>query len=133
MNTSGKESPASYVVKAPHRAGREAELAIVLNLPFVASNTALRGEKESFRDPGALAEPHRSAFCKATWREGQESYVVRSYETPIAWHTDGEWVTPDVRYSATTSRHQAVVRHAIANAESAIDVAVVTVELGESG
>lgn len=51
------------------------------------------------------------------WRTGQlpseyetsahhADYVVWSYRTPIAWHTDGEWVTPAVRYSVTTSNHQ---------------------------
>lgn len=33
-------------------------------------------------------------------------YVVWSYNTPIAWRVDGEWITPDCRYSVTTSYHQ---------------------------
>lgn len=41
-------------------------------------------------------------------------YVVYSYATPIAWHLNtGEWVYPDVRYSASTQRHQSTVRHAL--------------------
>lgn len=109
MNTSGTALPESYAL---HRPNREAALAIVTFMPFVASN--LRGESESFRDPGELPEPHRSAFCNATWREGQTAYVVRSYSTPIAWHVDGEWVLPDWRYGITTSKHQTIVREAIA-------------------
>ncbi len=41
-------------------------------------------------------------------------YVVKSYITPIAWFTEGAWVIPDVRYSSTTSRHQNIVRKALA-------------------
>jgi hypothetical protein len=47
-------------------------------------------------------------------------YVVFSYETPIAWHVPAAgpgdvdaWWLPDVRYSSTTSEHQAVVRMAL--------------------
>ena len=50
------------------------------------------------------------------------SYVIYSYNTPIAyrrvadWNKNGtanyEWVVPDVRYSVTTSKHQGKVRTA---------------------
>jgi len=41
-------------------------------------------------------------------------YVVYSYATPIAWVRDnGEWVVPVEKYSATTSRHQSIVRMAV--------------------
>lgn len=36
------------------------------------------------------------------------TYVVWSYDTPIAWVTDGKWVKPALKYSPTTSRHQGV-------------------------
>lgn len=72
---------------------------------------------------GFLPEPHRSAFHAASPRYGTRPgerdtdvlYVVFSYETPIAWFTveDG-WVVPAVKYSRTTSRHQGVVRRALA-------------------
>ena len=42
-------------------------------------------------------------------------YVVWSYGTPIAWHdTIKGWTVPAVKYSATTSRHQSIVRYALA-------------------
>lgn len=42
---------------------------------------------------------------------GEETYVVFSYGTPIAWATLLEdLVVPDVRYSVTTSKHQSVCR-----------------------
>ena len=37
------------------------------------------------------------------------TYVVWSYRTPIAWYTNGQWVKPDIKYSTTTSKHQAKV------------------------
>jgi hypothetical protein len=41
-------------------------------------------------------------------------YVVYSYSTPIAWFTArGEWVVPAEKHSATTSRHQSIVRMAV--------------------
>ena len=41
-------------------------------------------------------------------------YVVRSWNTPIAWYVDGEgWVMPPIGYSGYTSRHQALVRRAV--------------------
>jgi hypothetical protein len=39
-------------------------------------------------------------------------YVVISYDTPIAWETDGEIALPDVGYSPSTGQHQYVVKGA---------------------
>lgn len=39
--------------------------------------------------------------------EHSDAYVVYSYSTPIAWHTDADgWAIPSVKYSPTTSKHQ---------------------------
>lgn len=32
--------------------------------------------------------------------------VIYSYNTPIAWLDAGQWIVPQVRYSATTGKHQ---------------------------
>ena len=40
-------------------------------------------------------------------------YHVMSYGTPIAVHTSGGWVYPDVPHSATTGKHQSIVRGAL--------------------
>jgi hypothetical protein len=40
-------------------------------------------------------------------------YHVKSYNTPIAVHHEGGWTYPDVSHSATTGRHQSIVRRAI--------------------
>lgn len=57
------------------------------------------------------------------------SYVIKSYATPIAWFATiphdidalpflmgeqgGQWVVPDVSYSTTTNKHQALVQAAL--------------------
>lgn len=49
---------------------------------------------------------------QASFREAQKAtdfYVVHSYATPIAWHANGTWVVPDVKYSRTTTRHRNIV------------------------
>ncbi len=47
-------------------------------------------------------------------RLASDFFVIESYRTPISWFADGEWTMPNVTYSPTTSRHQSVVRKAIA-------------------
>ena len=44
----------------------------------------------------------------------QPDFIVYSYGTPIAWHSDKGWFIPDAKYSVTTSKHQGYVRRAIA-------------------
>jgi hypothetical protein len=41
------------------------------------------------------------------------TYVVYSYQTPIAYLWCDQWYVPDVHYSATTTTHQSVVRTAV--------------------
>lgn len=43
-----------------------------------------------------------------------KGYVVYSYGTPIAWLSGGVWVCPDVKYSVSTTRHQGLIRTAVA-------------------
>jgi hypothetical protein len=58
---------------------------------------------------GQLPREHQDAFV-----EHNPNYVVHSYSTPIAWHSDTHgWHVPDVKYSQTTSRQQGVVRRAL--------------------
>lgn len=68
------------------------------------SSGSLRGEPGRATFTGYLPAEHRDAVRAAT-------YVVYSYSTPIAWrNAAGQWTCPEVRYSATTSKHQGVVR-----------------------
>ena len=61
---------------------------------------------------GRLPERFHSQYQGDMMSKG--FYVVKSYDTPIAWFTRGQWVIPDVKYSVTTSRHQNIVRKGIA-------------------
>jgi bisphosphoglycerate-dependent phosphoglycerate mutase len=42
-------------------------------------------------------------------------YWVYSYSTPIAWYTKEGWYCVAQKFSMTTSKHQGIVRRAIAN------------------
>lgn len=48
-----------------------------------------------------------------TMRSHNPSYVVKSYNTPVAWYGDKGWVVPEVKYSRTTSRLQGNIRRSI--------------------
>ena len=62
---------------------------------------------------GRLPTEHADALL-ADHRKGRVTYIVWSYGTPIAWHAvDTGWTVPDVRYTATTGRHQGEVRRAV--------------------
>lgn len=82
--------------------------------PFRNSNGTFRGEPMQPR-PGVLVHSgrmpaeDRGALADASCVD----YVVWSYATPIAWHDEHGWHTPDARYSPTTSQHQGTVRVAL--------------------
>jgi hypothetical protein len=44
----------------------------------------------------------------------QPDFIVYSYGTPIAWHSNSGWFMPNCKYSVTTSKHQGYVRRAVA-------------------
>jgi hypothetical protein len=69
---------------------------------------ALKGRNERYgaESFGRIPREYRASLMDA-------EYVVYSYVTPIAWRTQGQWVTPDVKYSVTTSRHQSRIFTAI--------------------
>ena len=79
--------------------------------------------RKAFDSHGAMAAydytPSRTGRLPAEWVEAYRSdrefpgisYVVYSYNTPIAWvRNDGETIIPDVGYSVTTTRHQGLCR-----------------------
>lgn len=53
---------------------------------------------------GMLPVEYHQAFETAS--AATDFYAVYSYATPIAWHSNGQWTIPPVKYSVTTSRHQ---------------------------
>lgn len=59
---------------------------------------------------GRMPSPWEEIY-KASRDLGVITYVVMSYNTPIAWVTGGGEVhIPDVKYSPTTTRHQSYLR-----------------------
>ncbi len=83
----------------------------------------LLNAREPFQSHGAMSAygfpPSRTGLLPWEWVEAYRadrenpgiSYVVYSYQTPIAWvRKDGETVIPDVGYSVTTTRHQGLCR-----------------------
>lgn len=63
-------------------------------------------------DPALVAE--LDATVRDNRNHGRPTYVVIDYSTPIAWTSgwDHVLVVPEVRYSATTARHQTLCRAA---------------------
>ena len=78
--------------------------------------------RESFVGPssrgGSIAEVGTEtgmlpSHLAEAMRSHKPSYVVKSYNTPVAWYGEKGWVVPDVRYSRTTSRLQGGIRRSI--------------------
>lgn len=62
---------------------------------------------------GDLPKQYRVGIKDIATKSGVR-YVVRSYETPIAWvEVTGEIVVPPVRYSHTTTQHQYLAARAL--------------------
>lgn len=76
---------------------------------FKSNTGSFRGAKVSYT-PSSGRMPSAEAEKMAGHNV---DYVVHSYATPIAYHHSGGWEYPDVSYSATTSKHQSVVRGAL--------------------
>lgn len=92
---------------------RTIQAAINDRAPFKSPATLSAETADYIGFMGALPIEHRD-----TLRNHAASgpiYIVRSYATPIAWHTDEHgWCIPDTRYSPTTTGHQYAIRSAIA-------------------
>lgn len=68
-------------------------------------------------DTGKLPDEH-AAMLRMNDRSGMVKYVLYSYSTPMAWMLEGgEWVQPGVKYSVSTTNHQAVFARAIRERE----------------
>jgi hypothetical protein len=78
--------------------------------------SALSGQYKSWTPEGAwLNSEDYAKLQEATKDRPELVYVVYSYRTPIAWHTDAEgWYVVSQKFSPTTSKHQGYVRRAIA-------------------
>lgn len=81
--------------------------ALAVHEPFTTSGSLKGVSMPGYVTLGQLPSQYHDSARQA-------HYVVYSYTTPIAWYVPRVgWVTPDVRYSVTTSRHQSKVFTAI--------------------
>ena len=80
---------------------------------FTASAlSGMSGERSSF-DPELMDEAEWLTL-RCYRNAGDVDYIVLSYNTPIAYHTKSDgWIECKKKHSATTSRHQGIVRRAI--------------------
>jgi hypothetical protein len=84
--------------------------------PFVGPSSRGGAMQDVGHGTGYLPSEHAEAM-----RAQNPSYVVKSYNTPIAWHGDEGWIVPDVKYSRTTSRMQGNIRRRLDHFKSSIE------------
>lgn len=80
---------------------------------FTAS--ALRGKWEAYSVDAGRLDPEEAEQLHRSQAKGL-LYIVYSYRTPIAWRDLEGWYIVEQKFSCTTSRHQGIVRRALADA-----------------
>jgi hypothetical protein len=92
---------------------RDAEHYIATRQEFTAS--ALKGVNVNERGIlGGFGRLNAEEFAQFKQVETSVDYLVMSYDTPIAWHTAEGWYVVAQKFSVTTSKHQNLVRRAVA-------------------
>lgn len=72
------------------------------------NGSSMSGRKTPTGDVGRLPGNWRDVYYQTA---GRIDYIIYSFSTPIAWHTnDGLWIIPSVTYSSYSSRHQHYAR-----------------------
>ena len=72
------------------------------------NGSSMSGRKSPTGDIGRLPGNWRDVYYQTA---GRIDYIIYSFSTPIAWHTnDGLWFIPSVTYSSYSSRHQHYAR-----------------------
>lgn len=96
------------MAKAKRVSNNDAGREIAGKRPFRSNSGSFTGVAGS-TDTGVM--PHAEAEA---YRASKPTYTVRSYATPIAWHTEeGGWHGSSTKYSSTTSRHQGIVGRSV--------------------
>jgi hypothetical protein len=89
---------------------RDAEHYISTRQEFTAS--ALSGKFEEYTPHSGRLDNEETVKLIEVF-QAFNVYVVYSYGTPIAWHTEaGGWYIVGQKFSMTTSKHQNLVRRA---------------------
>lgn len=82
------------------------------NLEPFETHGALRGERVRF--PSQINQGRLDDVYLSRLRSWGVDYVVYSWATPIAWHdSERGWITPDERYSVSTTKQQGRIFTAI--------------------
>jgi hypothetical protein len=92
-----------------HGAGRKNTIQAISDRKAFKSGGALSGGTGT----GYTGQLSGDALQRFYDDRAYTDYIVYSYATPIAWHTTDGWYMPSVKYSATTTNHQALTREAI--------------------
>ena len=79
--------------------------------------------RQEFKASALSGSPYRmsegyltGADCERYYADQNSmDYVIYSYHTPIAWHTLEGWYIVAQKFSVTTSKHQNLVRGAVAD------------------
>jgi hypothetical protein len=78
--------------------------------------SALSGTFKDYTPSEGRLNREEYEILEAAMNESKIAFVVFSYGTPIAWHTDAEgWYVVSQKFSVTTSKHQNLTRRAIAD------------------
>jgi hypothetical protein len=81
---------------------------------FTAS--ALSGKFKDYTPSEGRLNREEYSLLESAMNESKIAFVVFSYGTPIAWHTDARgWYVVEQKFSVTTSKHQNLTRRAIAD------------------
>jgi len=77
--------------------------------------SALTGTFKDYTPSEGRLNREEYALLESAMNESRIAFVIFSYGTPIAWHTDARgWYVVEQKFSVTTSKHQNLTRRAIA-------------------
>ena len=102
----------SFAIKTGSPAARANTRHAIRDRRDFATSGALRGERGNY----VSSFSHLRGEALEAWERDVDrvSYVVYSYETPIAWFVEGQgWVLNRRSYSVTTTSHQSAVLSAL--------------------
>jgi hypothetical protein len=98
---------------------RDAIHYVMTRQEFKAS--ALSGTYKDYTPSEGRLNREEYEILESAMNESRVAFVVFSYGTPIAWHTDARgWYVVSQKFSVTTSKHQNLTRRAIAESLAVI-------------
>lgn len=95
------------------------ELAIIKGEEFYAGS--MWGETHPYPVAGRLTGTALTTL-RSLVKQDAVKYTVYSYYTPIAWFAHDKWYLVVDKFSATSTRHQNIARHALVLVPSIIEI-----------